>query len=237
MPDRYETVWLRLNQLRTALLYNGPLSVYGAYTVLGQRRLPGGIKTASRAPLATLDRHMKILQELEEVTVYKTEPYKTGQAKKFYGLTLYGFLRSFRIPGAIALKNFRRVIQIWLQEEKFQKSFFLPSAEVVEALSDRDATAHLGRFCQFIANMFGDAEDFMDCLEAIGYARSDPTRVIDLAMRFAIIEYGSRFVLTLKALCDHFPSFRTQVQGFIKRERESLDVMQNELLGTGAGLP
>ena len=233
MPDRYDTVLLRLNELRKALLLTGPLSVYGAYTVLEGKSGGGRVRKVPGAPLSTLDRHMKMLQELEEVTVYRTEPHKSGQTKKFYGLTLYGFLRSFRIPGAIALKNFRGAIQVWLKEEKFQRSFFLPAAEVSEALSNRDATGNLARFCQLIANMFGDAEDFLDCMGALGYAESDPGRVIDLAMRFAIVKYGSRFVRTLKVLCHYFPSFRLQVLGFIEHVRESLDVMQAELLGRG----
>jgi hypothetical protein len=210
--SRYETLRLGLNKLRTAILFHGPITLYQAQTVLN-------------AEPSTMKRHLDMLLSEKEIVVYRTEPHQSGQTKKFYGLTFYGFLRSFRIEVAVTLKNFGEIMRMWLPEPKF--SFFIPNNEALEAIADREIRASLARFCQLIANMFGEAEEFLYSLQ---FDEPDPTQIIQLAMQLAGIAYGKRFRETLRVLCRDIPGFRRQIVDYIHWARENLDSTERLLI-------
>jgi DNA-binding MarR family transcriptional regulator len=215
MPnDRYETLRLALNRVRTAILFHGPITLYEA-----QKKL--------NAEPSTMKRHLDTLLGEKEIVVYRTEPHKSGQTKKYYGLTFYGFLRAFRIERAVALKNFRRIMELWLPESKF--SFFISNNEAQAAIKDRETENSLAKFCQLIANLFGEAEDF---LYSLGYDEFDPSQIIQLSMQFAGIAYGKRFAETLRVLCRNVPAFRQQITDYIQWAREALNSMEKSLIAT-----
>lgn len=174
-----------------------------------------------------MKRHLDTLLSEKEIVLYRTEPHRSGQTKKFYGLTFYGFLRSFRIEGAVTLKNFHKVMELWLPERKF--SFFIPNVEALRAIRDRETEISLARFCQLIANMFGEAEEF---LYSLGYDEPDPSQIIQLSMQFAGIAYGKRLAEALRLLCKNVPAFRQQITDYIQLAREALNSMERNLIVT-----
>lgn len=210
--NRYETLRLGLNRLRRAILFHGPITLYEA-----QREL--------KAEPSTMKRHLDLLLSEKEIVVYRTEPHQSGQTKKFYGLTFYGFLRSFRIEGAVTLKNFGDIMAVWLPEPKF--SFFIPNIDALQATADREIRASLARYCQFIANMFGEAEEF---LYNLGFDEPDPTQIIQLSMQFAGFAYGKRWAETLTLLCRDIPAFRQQIFDYIQWARTTLNSIESHLI-------
>jgi len=218
MKTRYEVTLQGLNDVRLTILLKGPIWGYAIGKALGPR-----------TSLATIDRRLKILVGTEEVKVYRTEEYKSGRKKKFYGLTLYGFLRSFRIPGQIARKNFKSVMRIWLQEKRFE--FFLPKREVLEALNYSEVDVNLSKLCVMVAKSLPEAEDLLDYLEDVGYDKFGPSQVVDLAMGFAGGRYGQEFVAMSKILCKHLPTYRERIRRFIQTQRTRLDSMEKYIFG------
>jgi len=218
----------KLNALRTTLLLNGPMTLYELQKALPY--LTDGRPKLRRPPQSTIDTHLKILtRKTKELIVYKTEPHKSGRPKKYYGFTLYGFLRAFRIPRAVAKSNFGQIMRMWLPQEKFR--FILPKQEVVQSLDNKDVENSLANLCQMIANSFSEAEDFLDYWEGRGYRESQPSRIIQLAMSAAELKYGKLFIETSKTLCRFLPSYREGVRSFIQAQRSVLDLMEKELLG------
>jgi hypothetical protein len=212
--SRYDTLRRGLNDLRSTILLKGPMTLYDAENEL-------------QVSSTNIKRHIEILVREKELVVYRTELHWSRQTKKFYGLTLYGFLRSFRIPGKVAKKNFEAVMTIWLRQERF--NFFLPKAEVINVLNHREAEVHLARLCQMIAETFPEAEDLADFLESQGFDESDPTQIIQLAMRLAPNRYGDKFVATSKILCKHLPTYREQLQRSIQSQLSRLQNLEKEL--------
>jgi hypothetical protein len=210
--SRYETLRLGLNKLRTTILFHGPITLYEA-----QKEL--------KAEPSTMKRHLDLLLSEKEIVVYRTKPHQSGQTKKFYGLTFYGFLRSFRIEGAVTLKHFGDIMSVWLPEPKF--SFFIPNNEALEAIADREIRTSLARYCQLIANMFGEAEEF---LYNLGFDEPNPTQIIQLSMQFAGMAYAKRWVETLTLLCRDIPAFREQILDYIQWARASLNSTENHLI-------
>jgi hypothetical protein len=210
------------------MLLNGPITVYDAHkrAEADARRLRKPSESTRLPALATIDRRMKILLGMKppELAVYNTEQHRSGQTMKFYGFTFYGFLRSFRIPGGIALKNFKKIMEIWLQEPKFQ--FFVPRDEALQALKQEGVRFHLARFCQLTANMFGEAEDLLDSL---GYDEPHPDEIVRLAMQFAGMKYDRRFLDTMRVLCRHVPTFGNNVRRYIDLQRASLRSIEKTL--------
>jgi len=224
MISRYEVLEERLDQLLETILLHGPMTLYEAYKALR-------IRTGSRkqAPSqTTIDRHLKILEEEQELIVYRTAPHKSGRTKRFFGPTLYGFLRSFQIRNGAASKNFRRIMEIWLPEKKFE--FFLPRDEVMNALSNDDVVTHLGRLCKMVADSLPEAEDFYDYVEELGYGESNFAQpVINLAARISVTKHRKELGCTLKVLCSHLPTFKEEMREFIQRQRTTLNAIEKEL--------
>jgi len=209
---KYDILRGALNKLRTTILLHGPITLYEA-----QKEL--------KASSTTVDRHLKILVRENELEVYSSPPHWSGQTKKIYGFTFYGFLRSFRIPGAFALKRFKAIMEVWLKKKQFQ--FFLPNEEALQALRDHDTASSLARLCQLTANMFGEAEDFF---EGIGYEFS-PNMTIELALQLAQEQYGRRFLEASRVLCKSLPSYRKRIEAVVNAQQAKLDEFRNVVLG------
>lgn len=197
----------------------GPITLYDAHKAL-LKKFDGTLA------LPTVDRHIRILRSENEIIVYRRERHRSGQIKKFYGPTFYGFLRSFRIEGGFMFKNFKNILERWLNEEKF--AFFMTRTDTLVALSDERAERILARLCQLVANMFGLAEDL---LEELGYDKPDPGRIVQLAEQLAFAAYDRRFVDACKTLCQKVPAFATQTRQLIAMQHKSLDQLKNELFG------
>jgi len=213
---RYEVLVEKLNRLRAQILTHGPVTLYD-------------LEKALNLPSTTVQRHLKILLREDEIAPYETEHHRSGNIKTFYGPTLYGFIRAFRIPRRIAKKKFKSIMGIWLREEKFK--FFLPKGEVLEALGQKDVEANLSTLCQMIANMLPEAEDLSYYLEDQGYSESNPTQIIDLAIRLGWGKNRQEFISTSRVLCKHLPSYRKQIEQSIQAHRERIDLMEEEILG------
>jgi hypothetical protein len=209
---KYDILRAALNQLRTTILLHGPITLYEA-----QKEL--------KASSTTLGRRLKILVRENELEVYSSPPHWSGQTKKIYGFTFYGFLRSFRIPEAFALKRFKVIMEVWLKQKQFQ--FFLPNEEALQALIDRETANSLARLCQLTANMFGEAEDFF---EDIGYEFS-PSITIELALQLAQEQYGRRFFETSRVLCRNLPSYRKRIEAVVNGQQAKLDEFRTAVLG------
>lgn len=229
MPDRYDVLRPKLNELRLTIIREGPLTVYEAYTRLRKSSVASRKKVT---PLATVDRNLKILLEQGEIEIIATEPHKSGQVKKIYGLTPYGFLRYFRVPGAPVLKHFGEIARIWLQVPKFR--FFVPKKEALNAINSKQVEYHLARYCQLVANLFGEAEDFLDCLVGAGFVESKPDQIIELSTQLAWSKYGRRFAESLKVLTDNLPTLKNQIQSYLMMQRKNLDEIENYLFVKGA---
>jgi hypothetical protein len=210
--DKYEKLRQALNRVRTAFLFHGPMNAY---------QVEKHLKSNS----TTIGRHLRMLVREKELAIYGEKTHWSGQIKQRYGFTFYGFLRSFRIPGAVTLKNFGKTMEIWLKEEKFQ--FFVPNSEALEGLSDKATSSHLARLCQLTANMFGDAEDFF---EDIGYD-FDPDVGIELALQLAKEQYGRRFLETSKVLCKSLPSYRKRIEATVNDQQARLSEFRDAVLG------
>jgi hypothetical protein len=225
MPERYELLRPKLNELRMTILKNGPMTVYQAYTHL---KKTAKLRRGKGPPLASVDRHMKILLDQQEIEVYEKIPHRSGQVKKIYGLTPYGFLRYFRIPGAPVLKDFHQIVSLWLDVPKFR--FFVPKEEALRAINTSNLLErHMARYCQLIANLFGEAEDFLDCLEAAGYNESSPADVIAMSAQLAWGRYGRRFAESFKILTANLPTLQRQIRAYIISQRSRLDEMEKYL--------
>jgi len=237
MPGRYNKVRKSLNKVRTTILLNGPSTLYKTHRVLQPKadlrlkvnKSEKHVKLVPRnPPLSTVANHLKILQDEGELVVYGSESYRSGRDKRYYGLTLYGFLRAFRIPGNVATKNFKRLMEIWLPQKKFQ--FFLPKKEVLEALSQEELVIHLSKLCQMVANSLPEAEDFAYYVQELGYNESDLTPlIIDLAVRFSQTEHREEYAEALKVLCRYLPTFKGKMHEFIQGQRTTLDYLEREL--------
>ncbi len=218
--DKYEALAEKLNRVRTGILLNGPITVYGIERYLD-------------LPNATAKRYFKTLLREKEIIQYRTEPHKSGNIKILYGPTLYGYLRWFRIPKSIAKKNFGAAMKIWLPEDKFE--FFLPKNELQEALKNSQVVVHLSRFCQMIADVLPDAEDFSSYLEDQGYSESNPSQIISLAMQFVGRSHAKEWTASSKVLVKYLPTYQQQLQQFIRNQRERLDRMEKEIFGHEGG--
>lgn len=219
MSDRYETLRQALNRLRLQILTTGPITLYDAHKALVE-------KYDGKLALPTVDRHIRILRSEREIVVYRRERHRSGQIKKFYGPTFYGFLRSFRIEGGFMFKNFKSILERWFEEEKFP--FFMPKADTLAALNDERTGRSLARLCQLVANMFDLAEDM---LYEFGYDKPDPGRIVQLSEQLAFAAYDRRFVDTCKTLCQNVPAFGSQVRQLIATQRENLDAIEQEFFG------
>lgn len=211
---KYDKLRVPLNKLRTTILLHGPITLYEA-------------KEQLHTNSTTADRHLKILLREKELKLYDTKPHWSGQTKKFYGYTFYGFLRSFRIPGGVTHQKFTTIMEIWLRQKRFR--FFIPNDETLRALSVPQIADNLARLCSLIASMFGDAEDF---LEDLGY-EVDPEEVIKLAFELARDEYGKRFLEACRVLCNTFPSYRSYIQAIVDNEQTRIDEFRNGVFGKG----
>jgi len=228
MTGRYKILREKLNRLRAEILLHGPMTLYGIQkSVLVESKRDSVIK--SKMPASTIDRHLNILLDQGEIIPYETEAHRSGHTKTSFGLTLYGFIRSFRIPGRIAKKNTKQALEIWLREEKF--TFFLPKEEVLNALQHKDTQTNLARLCQMIADMLPEAEELTEYLEGQGYSESNPSQIIEFAIRFAGEKYYQEFVATSKVLCKYLPTYKERIRQFIQAQRTGLDSMEKYIFG------
>ena len=211
---KYDKLRVPLNKLRTTILLHGPITLYEA-------------KEQLHTNSTTADRHLKILLREKELEIYDTELHWSGQTKKIYGFTFYGFLRSFRIPGGVTRKKFTIIMEMWLKQKRFH--FFIPNDEALRALSTPEVADNLAKLCHLIANMFGDAEDF---LEDLGY-EVDPAEVIELAFELARDKYGKRFLGACRVLCNTFPSYRNHIKAIVDTEQARIEEFRIGVFGKG----
>jgi hypothetical protein len=233
MPARYEVFEEALDELEMTILLNGPMTLYDARKALLEKaktaRRTGPEKQPNRYAMATVDRHLKMLKEEGEITVYRTQKHKSGQIKKFYGLTPLGFLMSFTIPGQVAKNNFTNVMKIWLRERRFR--FFLPNDEVLSAIDNREVETHLASLCQMVADIFPEAEDLAEYLMTLGFGQLSLPDIIAFTASLSAARYGEQFVETSRVLARHLPSYRTAIRQYISAQRSNLDRLESQVLG------
>jgi len=230
MVDRYDKVEQSLDKVASKILLGGPMTVYEAYLELqskSQVRRFGAIRlTPNNPPLATVHTHFKILVDEGELIVY--ESVKTGRKQKYYGFTPYGFLMAFGDPTEVAKKNFKRIMKIWLKQEKFK--FFLPKDEVLAKIELPEIELHLANICQMVASAFPAAQDVADYLRELGYGEFSPSQIIDFAATVASSAYSDRFLESSKVLAHHFPIYRENIRRFIEKHEQWLAMMRKELV-------
>jgi hypothetical protein len=214
---------------------NGPMNPYQAHKKLEEKPsyLPKRDRKQKSPPAQiSVNRHIDILTKTirpPELITYKKEEHWSHQTKVRYGLSIYGFLRCLRIEGGLPLRNFGSAIRTWLKEDRFQ--FFVPNEEALKALDRPGVEFHLSRLCQLIANMFGEAEDF---LEDLGYYEPEPDQIITLAVQFAAYKYRERFIKLCRFLCSSdasLPTLVSRLRSSIEVERENLNMLETQIFG------
>jgi len=232
VPDRYEKVEHSLDRLASLMLLSGPITVYQAHRRLQpETKIRKGMRKPSLRdpPLGTVHSHFGILEEEEELVVYRAE--KDGRKQKYYGFTPYGFLMTFSIPSGIAKEHFKRAMEIWLREKEFR--FFLPKDAVLREIKNGEVELHLANVCQMIADAFPKAKDVADYLRELGYGEFGPSQIVDFAANCAQHMYPKQFLESSRVLCRHFPSYRERIRRYVEDSQSWIDSMKSQLLEGG----
>ena len=232
MEDRNDKLERELDRVAKLILLRGPLTGYGAQEYLQEMKERGNeaVKPGKRdPPLSTVHGHLKILEDEGETIVYHRE--RISRKRKYYGLTLYGFL--WNLSPKIVENRFKQILERWLKQKRF--NFFLPKHEVSQAIEEEQVAASLGKFCLTIPESLPDAEDLFEYLRMLGFDESDPSAtaqlLINLAGGIGAAKNPRELLQAMRVLCncEKLPSFRDAMTRFVQNQRSILSRMESEL--------
>lgn len=177
---RYEATSNRLDKIRTAILQNGPLTLYN-------------ISNKCSLPLGSAHRLVKSLEEQNELQVYREESYKSGMNKKFYGFSISGLLWAIKADSDGFNRRFDEIAEIWCKEDKFPLS---------REIKDRIGEKKVRKAAQKMLWLMAKALDIGEL-----FAEMDLGEKLALGSFIGIYKYKS-LIPHLRTLYEEIPSFR-----------------------------